>query len=38
MTEELDYIPGHFVVRRFIRPAWPAPAVKPSRRPRCRRA
>lgn len=38
ITQELDYIPGHFVVRRFIRPRRPAPAVKPSPRPRCHRA
>jgi transposase len=36
VTEEPDYIPGHFVVRRFIRPrmacTW---LVKPSPKPRC---
>ncbi len=38
VTEELEYVPGRFVVRRILRPAWPAPAVKPLPRPHCRRA
>ena len=39
ITEELEYIPGRFVVNKITRPrVWPAVAVRRYRRPRCPRA
>ena len=35
VTEELEYVPGRFIVNRIVPPAWLALVVRPYCRPQC---